>query len=371
LDWVRAPLRVAAKHGDIHRLAAIPKGCAQEGFVSFIIEIERSMSKFINQLQKAMSEFGLQNHVVLLAVSGGADSVSLLRGLHSLRKPTKLSLYAAHFNHQLRGDESKRDALWLQTLCSDLDVSLTVGSDDVRAVSDSRGTGIEETARELRYEFLCRTARELGCSHVAVAHTADDQVETILHHILRGTGLSGLQGMPRQRLLEDQIILVRPLLEITRQSIEVFLTELKQDFREDVTNRDESFTRNRIRRNLLPLLRKDYNPQVDEALLRLAQHSEDVQQALHVMASRLLEESVEDRSDTMCRINCKTLSEHPLHLIRECFVLLWDRQNWPRQKLGFEEWNRLAELVVQEGTHTFPGNVEARRRGNLLALRKV
>ncbi|MCH7688757.1 MAG: hypothetical protein IH899_19090 [Planctomycetes bacterium] len=173
------------------------------------------------------------------------------------------------------------------------------------------------------------------------------------------------------RLLEDQIILVRPLLEITRRQIEDYLMELKQDFREDVTNLDETFTRNRIRRNLLPLLRKDYNPQVDEALLRLAQQAEDVQQAVEDLATRLLEESVEDRSDTMCRINCKTLSEQPKHLIRECFTLLWKQQNWPRQNMGFEEWNRLAELVVQEGTQTFPGNVEARRRGNLLALRRV
>jgi tRNA(Ile)-lysidine synthase len=283
----------------------------------------------------------------------------------------KLTLCVAHFNHRLRGEESGRDALWLQSLCSELEIPLTLGSEDVRELSISRGTGIEETARKIRYEFLCRTARELGCAYVAVAHTADDQVETILHHILRGTGLPGLKGMPRMRLLEHPIILVRPLLEITRRQIENYLMELKQNFREDVTNWDETFTRNRIRHNLLPLLRKDYNPQMDEALLRLSQQAEDVQRTVEDLATRLLEESVEDRSDTMCRINCQTLSEHPKHLIRECFSLLWKQQNWPRQYMGFVEWNRLAELVVQEGTQTFPGNVEARRRGNLLALRRV
>jgi tRNA(Ile)-lysidine synthase len=329
------------------------------------------MPEFINQLRKALTELDLQNHAVLLAVSGGPDSVSLLRGLHCLRKQMKLALTAAHFNHKLRGEESDRDALWLKSLCTDLDVPLTVGSENVRTVAASQRKGIEEAAREIRYEFLCRTARELGCSHVAVAHTADDQVETILHHILRGTGLSGLQGMPRLRLLDDQIFLVRPLLDMRRRDIESFLMEMKQDFREDVTNRDETFTRNRIRRNLLPQLRKDYNAQVDEALLRLAQQSDDVQFALQVIISRLLEESVEDRSKTMCRINCGILAEHPKHLIRECFTVLWKQQNWPRQNMGFEEWNRLAELVVEEGTHTFPGQVEARRRGNLLALRRV
>ncbi|MCH7688758.1 MAG: hypothetical protein IH899_19095 [Planctomycetes bacterium] len=114
------------------------------------MDIERTMPEFLNQLQKAMTEYGLQNHAVLLAVSGGPDSVSLLRGLYSLRKQMQLTLSAAHFNHQLRGEESNRDALWLKSLCSELDVSLTIGSEDVRTVALLR----EQALKRLPENFV-------------------------------------------------------------------------------------------------------------------------------------------------------------------------------------------------------------------------
>src|SRR5205823_11908216 len=135
---------------------------------------------------------------------------------------------------------------------------------DVAAVAQGSGRGIEETARDERYRFLEVTAVAIGCRAIATAHTADDQAETILHHVLRGTGLAGLRGIPRARELASGITLIRPLLDLERSVVLDYLAKIGQDFRDDASNRDEAYTRNRIRHQLLPLLAREYNPHIGE-----------------------------------------------------------------------------------------------------------
>ncbi len=328
------------------------------------------MCGFLDRLEQGLKLCGLSGRHVLLAVSGGVDSVALLRGMLRLRDRWELQVSAVHLNHKLRGDESLADARWLTVLAKQLELPLIVDVQDVAAIAKQKRQGIEETAREMRYAFLQETAARLGCSHVAVAHTADDQAETILHHVIRGTGIAGLRGMPRTRPLTEGIRLVRPLLEITRAEVERYLAELGQDFRRDATNMDDAFTRNRLRNSLLPLLQREYNPQVHEALRRLGQQADAVQQTLENLAAQLLSQAVVDSNETICRVNCDRLAGQPRHLIRECFALLWKRLDWPRQRMGFPEWDQLAELVLHPGAANFPANIEARRRGNLIVLRR-
>jgi tRNA(Ile)-lysidine synthase len=322
----------------------------------------------LDRLHHGLKTCGLENQCILLAVSGGADSVAMLRGMLWFRDTMKLNLHAAHLNHNLRGDKSLKDVAWLQALCKKLEIPLIVGSEDVASIAESRAQGTEEAARQARYAFLEQTAEKQHCSRVAVAHTAGDQAETILHHVLRGTGISGLRGMPRCRSLSNGIFLVRPMLDICRPDIESYLFQLNQDFRRDETNLDETFTRNRIRNSLLPLLTRDYNLQVSDALRRLGQQATEVQETLEYVAGNLLMQAVEDKNETTCRLNCDLLSDQPRHLIRECFTLLWRELQWPRQRMGFAEWDHLAGLVLNGGTLTFPGNIQARRRGKLLVL---
>ena len=149
--------------------------------------------------------------------------------------------------------------------------------------SESRLNVSEESARDVRYVYLQQVATEQHCGFVAVAHTADDQVETLLHHILRGTGLAGLRGMPAEREFGESR-LIRPLLTVRRADVEAYLTAIDQPFRSDATNAEERFTRNRIRHILLPLLRERFNPQVDAALLRLGEQAQDTTRVLHAIA---------------------------------------------------------------------------------------
>lgn len=325
---------------------------------------------FLSLLRAGTAECHLGGRRVLLAVSGGADSVAMLRGLLALRNELALDLYAAHLNHNLRGAASAADAHWLTQLCRRLEIPLTVGSKHVADIAEGRQKGIEETARLVRYEFLTDEAQRLGCTHIAVAHTADDQAETILHHILRGTGVDGLCGIPRSRSLEQGPVLVRPLLGIKRDQVVEYLAEIRADFCSDASNVDERFTRSRIRGSLLPVLRERFNPQVDEALRRLGRQADEIRRLLDQLSARLLAECIEDKQRDVCRLNCEVLAHQPRHLVRECFKRLWKELDWPRQQMGFAEWDRLAGLALSDGAATLPGKVEARRRGKLLMLRR-
>lgn len=296
---------------------------------------------------------------LLVAVSGGADSVALLRGLAHLRSRLKLHLHVAHLDHALR-EESAADAQWVADLAHRLELPCTVERLSGAQPLHSESPGLEESARRLRYEFLERTAREQHCPTIAVAHTADDQAETVLHHILRGTGLSGLRGMRDRRPLTADLWLVRPLLELRRADLREALAVDQQDFREDATNRDESYTRNRLRHKLLPQLEADYNPQIVSALLRLATQAEEAEDLIGTWARELLSQATVSQTPTECVLRVDVLRQQPRHAVREMFVRLWGQQNWPRQKMTFFHWDRLAGLVAEEGSATFPSAIQAR-----------
>jgi tRNA(Ile)-lysidine synthase len=200
---------------------------------------------------------------VLVAVSGGADSVALLHLLHALAPTFPLTVLAAHLDHGMR-PESPKDAEFVRRLCAGLDVVLFEGSVDVPALAARRHRGLEETAREARRQFLCEAAARQACAAIALGHHRDDQAETVLFRLLRGSALSGLAAMrPRSTLF------VRPLLSFSRQQIRDFLAAQRLTFVEDASNSDVTFTRNRIRHQVLPLLR-DFNPRIDEHLTRFS-----------------------------------------------------------------------------------------------------
>lgn len=214
---------------------------------------------------------------LVVGVSGGPDSVCLLHVLVSLRERLDIDLHVAHLNHGLRGKEAEGDALYVQSLAQSLGIPATVGQRDAKAYRKAHPRlSLEEAARELRYTFLAEVAEKVGAhaTGVAVGHTASDQVETILMHLIRGAGLAGLQGMPPSIILRlpsgAALRLVRPLLEVWREETEAYCTVHSLSPRTDMTNLSLSHLRNRIRLELIPLLKK-YNPRFEEALLRLAQ----------------------------------------------------------------------------------------------------
>ena len=183
---------------------------------------------------------------VLCAVSGGKDSVCLL---HLLSVYPGITLSCAHYNHRLRGEESDGDEAFVRSLCEAWGIPFYSGSGDVRAYAEERGLSIETAARELRYDFLFSLAEEIGADRIATAHNADDNAETLLLRLARGTGLRGLCGIPEQR-----DTLIRPLLGTERAEIEAYLLENGLPHREDSSNALDDAARNRIRHHALPAL---------------------------------------------------------------------------------------------------------------------
>jgi tRNA(Ile)-lysidine synthase len=204
-----------------------------------------------------------------IAVSGGADSVALLRLMIELRDALGVRLVVLHFNHQFRGDEAAADARFVQDLAAAHGLGCESRAHDVRGAAQREGWNLEDAARRLRYGFFEELIARGQVTRVAVGHTADDQAETVLAHLLRGTGLTGLAGIHPILPLGSGAI-VRPLLEIRKQELREYLAAVGQTWREDLSNDDTTRLRARIRHGLLPILEKDFEAQVVPQLCRLA-----------------------------------------------------------------------------------------------------
>jgi len=218
-----------------------------------------------------------------VGVSGGADSTALLLLLLELREKLGIVLSVAHFNHKLRGKLSDADEKFVAKLAAKYGLTFHVGHVDVAAKAKLEKANLEDAARRARYAFFAQLVEEGHVTHVAVAHTADDQAETVLAHILRGTGLAGLGAI---HPVAGHI--VRPLLEVRRAELRAYLRSRRQTWREDVTNLDITKMRARIRRKLLPLLEKQFQPAVVEHLTTLAELAREDEAFLDAIARERL-----------------------------------------------------------------------------------
>ena len=208
---------------------------------------------------------------VLCALSGGADSTAMVRVLHALRETLDIGGFAAaHFNHRLRGAESDGDREFCVRLCEKLDIRLFCGEDDVAGEAKRLGMGTEAAGRRMRYAFLTETAAANGFTHIATAHTAADNAETILLNLTRGSGLTGLTGIPPSRPAGNGARIVRPMLAATRDDELEYLAGLGQDYRIDGSNLGDGYRRNRIRSRVIPYLREE-NPALFATLTRMSE----------------------------------------------------------------------------------------------------
>ena len=228
---------------------------------------------------------------VVVAISGGPDSTALLS---ALKAALPVHLIAAHLDHGLRSpEECERDREAAQALAESLDVPFELGLADTREEARERGTGsLEAAARAVRYRFLGEVAERFGADAVALGHTANDQAETVLMRVLRGTGLRGLGGIPRRRRLsreQPDVIVVRPILSLSRDEVTAYVRDKGLTTVQDGSNADPTYLRNRLRNDVLPLLRTTVNPAVDDALLRLADQARVASQHLDHEARALLE----------------------------------------------------------------------------------
>ena len=250
---------------------------------------------------------------VCCALSGGADSVCLLRCLLELAEPLQLRVTAIHVNHQLRGAESERDAAFCAALCARLQVPLQVVRCDVAAYAEQQKCSMETAARDCRYAAFASAA----ATRVATAHTASDNLETMLHRVIRGSGLRGLAGIPpvRERY-------IRPLLTVTRTEVEAFLQTLGQDYVTDSTNATDAYTRNRIRHDLIPKM-QEMNPALEQTAIGMLQALQTEQDYMAKQAAAILQVH---QTDDYTLSDLRT--EHPAIQLR-CIMQLLEQFGIP------------------------------------------
>jgi tRNA(Ile)-lysidine synthase len=311
---------------------------------------------------------------IVVGVSGGLDSVVLLHALRELTSQAgrEYRLTTAHLNHCLR-DSADADEQFVRHLADSWQISCCAARKDVHREAQRLGQGIEQAARMLRYQFLEDVAREQGAKFVAVAHHADDNVETILYRVLRGTHLRGLAGIPETRRLPGGATLIRPLLKFTRSQIESYAKNAGLEWREDPTNADATYRRNLLRHEILPLLREKLNPRADDALLRLAEAADDVEQLLASQAESAMQRCLRLCAGGKILFSAELLAREPAVLRSYVLRLALERLGAPLRMLGAERFAELARLVEPGGAAAMnlPGGFAVRREAGELVLEKT
>lgn len=305
-----------------------------------------------------------------VACSGGADSVALLRVLLDLRGELGVVISVAHFHHGIRGAEADGDQQFVQELAAQHGLEFHSGSGDVPAFAAMNKLSLETAARDLRHEWFAKLIHQTKVDVIATAHTLDDQAETVLMRLLRGTGVRGLAGIaPIQR----ERHLIRPLLSTSRPEVEAYLNSLNQPWREDSTNQDQAHTRNRVRHTLLPLLAREFNPSVRETLAdtaELARAEEEYWSGqLSQLMPRLIREgkpsrsgrSTSGESQKVLAVEIVTLRNLPLALRRRILRAVAERFDAPLEFKHIQQLTSLIEGDEQAKKLAFPAQLEVNR----------
>ncbi len=298
---------------------------------------------FLKKIESFSKEKNLffPGNKILIAISGGPDSVSLLCALNELRHNLGINLYAAHLNHGIRKDSNK-DEKFVKSLCSKLNISCTIKRIKIKKKSQS----LEEAAREQRIQFLINTAKKYKIDSVAIGHTSDDLAETVLMRIIRGAGLYGIRSILPKRHLNGTMF-IRPMLTLTRNDVLKFLKKKQIKFCVDSTNKQKVFMRNRIRLELIPALEKKYNPNIKNTLKNLCLQSSIDYEFLEENARDAFIKLVKfsNRSNNFS-IKIDNFSKYHTSIQRLVIRFVIERLSGSTRKLTFSHIEEIEDLIL-------------------------
>ena len=302
--------------------------------ISFLDKINSTIKKY-NMLQKG--------NKVIIGLSGGPDSVTLLHVLYSLKKEYSLDILIAHLDHKFRGEESIGDRKFCEALAKKYNLDIIWEEIDVPKISKEKGISPEEAARIERYDFFKRTAKKKGIEKIAVGHTRDDQAETVLMRIIRGAGTKGLGGIsPLKDMLGIRII--RPLIEVSRKEVEGFIAKEGLKFIKDSSNEKTIFTRNKIRLELIPFIEKNFNSNIKEVLANMAENLQIENEFLSRYSRRKFN-SISKIKNGNVLINLKKLKEQPEALRKRILRAGMEELKGDLRKITYQHWKEIEELI--------------------------
>ncbi|NIA20804.1 MAG: tRNA lysidine(34) synthetase TilS [Anaerolineaceae bacterium] len=316
---------------------------------------------------------------VVVATSGGPDSVALASILNELSGPgrgggrkRRFDIVLAHLNHGLRRTAA-RDERFVRGLAGNWGLPLFVERARVREMAKQRGVGIEEAAREARYAFLERTAEQAGAQRVALGHHGDDQAETVLMNFLRGGSVRGLAGMPIRRPISrgSSVIIIRPLLEVTRSQIMAYARARRLEWTEDETNRSRRMLRNRLRLDLLPLLERDYAHGLSKRLVQMAGRMASVEAFLSARAAAAWDGAVVSATSRGVEFDLDALRNEGAAVVGELILAALEHLGAGRGAITAEHLEAIQQTVLSSRggqTHQLPGGVRVTRRGRRLRV---
>jgi len=287
--------------------------------------------KLYPAMLKEITKYINQNDTIVIGVSGGPDSMALFKLLISISKKYNLKIIAAHFNHMLRGAESARDMEFVKKEAQKAGVKFVCREKDINKLNKNTGFGTEKTAREERYRFFIETAVKYKAGKIALAHNMDDNAETILFRLIKGTGTKGLCGIPAERKLGKReygvksgtdIFIVRPLLGFSKKQIMLLLKELKQKYVTDSSNMESVYQRNIIRNKLIPLVEKEMNPKIKECLVRNTEIAAAEESFISEEAQRYIRENAAIKGESAVFSGGSFILLHPALRQRVLMALL-------------------------------------------------
>ena len=328
-------------------------------------------SKFYNSVSKTLKQLNMLSSKdrVLIAVSGGADSVALVWALNFLKSEFGLALGIAHLNHQLRGEDSHKDEVFVEKLAEKFGFKFFSDQKDVKAHAKSFGLSLEEAGRELRYHFFSQVAQKQGFNKIATGHNKNDNAELILMNLLRGSGLRGLSGIPPVR----GGLFIRPLIRMSKQDILEFLSCENRNFRTDSTNADTDFLRNAMRHRLIPYLEQEYNPSIVDGLTRLSHTVRQDEDFLEIETDHCFNICLIDMEKSFVSLSIKAL--FGLHPAMQSRVLRKAIQKVKKDLRGISlvHLENIFAFCLEkssDGSLDLPGRIRIYKQGNKLVVRK-
>jgi len=277
---------------------------------------------FIRRFREGIGNFIKRGDRIIVGVSGGPDSTALLHLLASIKKEYNLTLFVAHFNHRLRGKASEADAVFVKKLADSYGLDFIKAESDTKAVAQRTGVGLEKTARDERYVFFIKTALTFNATKIALAHTKDEDIETILFRFIKGAGAHGLSGIPDVRKvyegefgvreLKDDLYIIRPLLYEYKSDILHYFREKGYRFRTDASNEKNIYTRNKIRNILIPLIEKEFNPNFKENIANMSAILDAENDYFEMIVEKLAKREIRRENENMLSLSVRTLRKmHP------------------------------------------------------------